>query len=61
MSKRKYPPLLRHSILTDQVYVVTRYTKKESHIVAHEKWDVTEEFNALCDNYIKKMQKEELK
>jgi hypothetical protein len=52
MTARKHPPKLLMTSLTGQVYIVTRYTQREAkngtpYIVAHEKFDVTEEFQAI--------------
>jgi hypothetical protein len=52
----KTPPRLMRSPLTGQVYVVTRYTVKPSesdptkgYLVAHTKYDVTEDFNVIVN------------
>lgn len=44
---RKNPPLLRRSGLTGAVYVITRYTRRGDVVDAQEKFDVTDQFNAL--------------
>lgn len=46
----KQPPRLLESTLTGQVYVVTRYTVKETHLLAHTKYDVTEDFERIVAN-----------
>jgi len=42
-------PLLRRGGLTGAVYVITRYIDKGDRIIALEKYDVTEQFDALKD------------
>lgn len=50
----KRPPRLLHSELSDRVYVATRYTEKphptkagQAIIIAHTKYDVTDDFSEL--------------
>lgn len=43
-------PMLMKSELSDRIYVVTKYTiidKETGRFLAHTKYDVTDEFNAL--------------
>ena len=50
MSERKRPPILSRSSLTGRVYIVTRYSQRgDGLLVASEKYDVTEQFEALAD------------
>ena len=57
---RKMPPRLVRSDLSGCVYVITRYRVEKSNnegkeiIVASVKYDVTDDFNALCDSTRKK-------
>jgi len=56
VSRRKRAPMLLCSELTGQVYIVTRWSERagrdEEHaiIVAHEKYDVTDEFEQIVEN-----------
>lgn len=47
MSKQPKVPLIRHSGLTGNRYIVTRYTMKDTHVVAHTKYDCTEQVEAI--------------
>lgn len=47
-------PLLRFSPLTGRVMLLTRYTVKDTHIVAHTKYDVTDEYAALPHRRIRR-------
>jgi hypothetical protein len=40
-------PLLRFGELSGRVLLITRYTVKATHIIAHTKYDVTDEYRAL--------------
>lgn len=42
-------PMLMESLLTNRVYVVTSYKRLEGDkFIAHEKYDVTEQFEAIA-------------
>jgi hypothetical protein len=48
---RKNPPILTEGPLTGKVYIVTRYTitdPEKGHYTAHEKFDVSDQFEALA-------------
>lgn len=47
MTRMSKTPLIRQSPLTDNWYVVTRYTQKGDHITAHIKYDVTDQVSAI--------------
>jgi hypothetical protein len=56
MAERKNPPLLMSSPLTGRVFIVTRYTKRRSDglIAVSEKFDVTEQFEAMVQDRMTK-------
>lgn len=56
---RKNPPLLRYSPFGGSVYIVTRYTIKDKHIIAHEKYDATDDFKAVMKEYLENMAEDE--
>lgn len=51
MTIRKKPPLLRQGGLSGRVFVITRYTDpdEKGNVEALEKFDVTDQFEALAD------------
>lgn len=55
----KQHPLLVRSGLTNTVYVVTRYKDRDDqgHFEALEKYDVTDQFDALIDNELETLRR----
>ncbi len=46
--------MLMHSGLTNRMYIVTRYTDHgDGRFTAHEKWDVTDEFEKFAEEWAK--------
>lgn len=62
MTARK-PPILREGGLTGRVYIITSYTDKFDadgnyvNTVANTKFDVTDQFNAICARHFVKPSK----
>lgn len=50
---RKTPIKLRFTPFSHQVVAITRYTEKPNNLlVAHEKYDCTEDFEQVCAEYL---------
>lgn len=48
----KTMPRILYSPLSNRYFIVTRYTEKETHIIAHTKYDCTEQIDAITASLV---------